>query len=370
MIEMREKEGLKYSNDIPKWAKIAHVVFFLFFCLLGVVAFGFGVFLILGPYWPGGIICFACALLLAWLTSIIYKSNKMYTDIVMKCELREDGYFTFVRNVKTGEEWENFVAFEQMQEVLIARTTRYMSRGSNSPGYHIIGAKIIMKWINKQGHHKYSLFGVENADKLNEWVQRFKQKDIPVFSSGANVTGLQLEDYERAYEELPKLPYDQDKSSPIIGTAHYRNLKQWLSSEMKEKKKERQLKNDRRVFYPILLALFIFNFIVTVNWMPSWELADGMFGIESPSFLVASINFMLLFFVGTYWREKVKWYRSVRDVGLILLAQLIGWVCLWLFQTVPAGMLDAVIVDGLTLALFNGFFFILFRALKKILVKG
>ncbi|MED4475922.1 hypothetical protein [Oceanobacillus caeni] len=166
---------------------------------------------------------------------------------------------------------------------------------------------------------------------------------------------------------MPKMPYDSDRSSPRIGTIRYRDLKPWLSAEMKENKRNKEKMHDKKFFNPILLAMIIGNFLIAVSWMPSWQLDDGMFGDDSPSFLVNIINFMLLIIVGTYWREKVRWYRSLRDVGLLLFAHLLGWAFLRLFQTVPAGMFDAIIVDGLTLALFNGIFFIMFRTLRKLL---
>ncbi|MBW8349872.1 hypothetical protein K0H71_10485 [Bacillus sp. IITD106] len=365
MIEMREKEDLKYSNDIPRWAKIVHIIILWFFYLIGMAAFVCGILLMFGQLWFGVIACFAFSAFFIWAARLIRMSNKMYSDIVLKCELLEGGYYTYVKNIKTGEELEQFVPFEQMQEVLIARTTRYQSRGSNHMGFHIIGAKIIMKWTDEKGHPQYSLFGLEDSKKLEEWVQRFKQNGIPVYSSAANVNVVQLEDYQTGYDELPKVPYDSDTSSPGIGTIRYRGLKLWYSSEMREKKREKELMRDKKVFNLILLAMLIGNFLIAVNWMPSWQLDDGMFGDDSPSFMVTGINFMLLLVVGAYWREQVKWYRSLRDVGLILIVQLLGWVFLRSFQSAPAEMMDAIIVDGLTLALFNGIVFIIFRILRR-----
>jgi len=286
--------------------------------------------------------------------------------MVVKSELQEGGFYSYLQNKKTGEEWEQFVPFEHMQEVLIARTTRYQSRGANTLGYYIVGAKIIMKWMNENGEPNYSLFGLENQNNLDEWIQRFKENDIPVYSSGSNVSALQLEDYQTAYEELPKMPYDNDASSPRIGTIQYRNLKTWRSSEMKEKKRLKEIKHDKRVLNPLLLAMLLGNFLIAISWMPSWQVDDGMFGENSPSFIVNSINFMLLLIVGAYWRAKVKWYRSLRDVGFILFAQLIGWILLRLSGPVTTGMLDAIIVDGIVLALFNGIIFIVFRLIRKI----
>ncbi len=180
---MREKEDLKYSNDIPGWARIVQMIILWFLYLIGITAFGFGILLIYWQQWFGVIACFAVSGFILWASSIIKKSNKMYSDIDLKCELQEEGYYTYVQNKKTREEWKQFVPFEQMQEVLIARTTRYQSKGSDQLGYHIIGAKMIMKWTDEQGHPQYSLFGLEDSKKMEEWVQRFNAlpKEVSLF---------------------------------------------------------------------------------------------------------------------------------------------------------------------------------------------
>lgn len=365
MIEMREKEEMKYSNSIPTWAKIVNFIIFLFICLLGFVAFVLGIICIFGQQWFGVIVCFAVSGFMAWAARFIHRSNKLYTEIIVKCELQEDGYYTYVKNEKMGEEWEQLVTFDQMQEVLVGRTTRYQSRGSNRFGYHVVGAKIIMKWTNEQGQTEYSLFGMEDPKGLENWVQRFKQHGIPLYSTGANVSVVQAEDYQTGYEELPKMPYDSDTSSPRIGSHRFNSLKLWLSSEMKARKQSQQISRDKKVFIPILLAMLIGNFLMAALWMPTWHLEDGMFGDDSPSLLMAGINFILLLIVGGYWREQVKWYRSLRDAGLLLFAQLAGWVFIRLFQTAPEGLLDAIIIDGFVLALFNGVLFVIFRILRK-----
>ena len=366
LIEMSQKEKLKYSNAIPGWAKVFQKVILWFFYLVAFSAIAFGVVLLFWQQWFGALACFAGGGLFAWLSRILRWSNQLYTDLILNCELREEGYYTWVRNVKTGEEVEQFVPFGQMEEVTIARTTRYQSAGANRLGYHIIGAKVIMKWVNERGETGYSLFGLGDPKNVEEWVQRFKENGIPVFSSGANVSIARLEHYQKGYEELPTLPYDQDITSPKVGTWRRRDLKTWRSSEMLEEKRERELQLDKKVYSPILLAMLAGNFLAALAWMPSWEIVDGVFGDHSPSFGMNLINFFLLFIVGAYWRERVKWYRSIRDLGLILLAQLSGWGLASVFGTAPDGVLEAILADLFALSFFNICLFIFWRLLRMV----
>lgn len=366
MIEMSQKEKLKYSNAIPGWAKVIHKIILWFFYLVVFSAFVFGVALLFWQQWFGALACFAGGGLFAWLSRVIRWSNQLYTDLVVKCELRDEGYYTFLRNVKTGEEVEQLVPFQQMQEVTIARTTRYMSRGTNSLGYHIIGAKVIMRWVDEQGEIGYSVFGLEDSKELEDWVWRFRENGIPVFSSGANVSAARLEHYQKGYEELPKIPFDEDTTLPKVGTRRQRDLKTWRSSEMLEEKRERELQRDKKVYNPILMAMLAGNFLAALAWMPSWQIVDGVFGDYSPSFGMNLINFFLLFIVGAYWRNRVKWYRSLRDLTLILLAQLAGWGLASALQTIPDGVLEAMLADLFALSFFNICLFIFWRVLRLI----
>ncbi|WP_055107094.1 hypothetical protein [Paenibacillus ihumii] len=365
MIEMREKEELKYSNAIPLWAKIVNRIFLIIFYLFGIAAIGLGILFLFGLQWFGAVVCLMAGAFAVWAIRLIGSSNKMYTEIVLKCELREEGYYTYLKKVKTGEEWEHIVAFDQMQEVLIARTSRYQSRGANRLGYHVVGAKIIMKWTNEQGETEYSLFGLEDRESLEEWIERFKQHGVPVYSSSANVSIVQVEDYQTGYAELPKVPHDSDTSSPVIGSRRMNSLKLWLSTGMKEKKRSKELRRDKRVFIPLWLAMLIGNLVITARWMPFWPLNGDWFGDDSPIYVLDGINFVLLLVVGAYWREQVKWYRSLRDAGLLLCAQLAGGLLAWLFGAAPAAMLGVLIYNGIVLAIPNGILFVIFRILRR-----
>lgn len=366
MIEMSEKEKLKYSNAIPGWAKAFQKIVLWFFYLVALSALAFGVVLLFWQHWFGAFACFAGGGLFGWLSRILRWSNQMYTDHELKCELRDEGYYTFVRNFKTGEELEQVVPYHQMQEVTIARTTRYQSRGANRLGYYIIGAKVIMEWMDEQGKISYSLFGLEDPKNLEEWVQRFKENGIPVFSSGANVSGVKLEDYRNGYRELPKVPYGDDTASLKVGTWRQRNLKPWSSTEMEEENRKAELRRDKKVFNLILLAMLLGNFLAALAWMPSWQMVDGAFGENSPSLQINLINLFLLIIAGAYWRKHVKWYRSLRDILLILFAQLAGWGVAGIFQTVSVRVLEAMLADLFALAFFTITFFIFCRLLRII----
>ncbi|WP_379589140.1 hypothetical protein [Oceanobacillus caeni] len=82
------------------WARIVQMIILWFLYLIGITAFGFGILLIYWQQWFGVIACFAVSGFILWASSIIKKSNKMYSDIDLKCELQEEGYYTYVQNKK------------------------------------------------------------------------------------------------------------------------------------------------------------------------------------------------------------------------------------------------------------------------------
>jgi SNF family Na+-dependent transporter len=81
--------------------------------------------------------------------------------------------------------------------------------------------------------------------------------------------------------------------------------------------------------------------------------------------LISFLNMVLLFLGGTYWRKKVKWYRSLLDVFLLIIVQLIGVYASRAYRTTPLDYLDAVVVEGLTLGFILCGIFAVVRLLRR-----
>lgn len=350
LIEMRGGKDLKYSNQLPSWAKAFHFIVMVFVALISLGFWALGIYMFTErDGWILSIVLFLCGGVTAWLTLFIKRINHFYNHFLVITELREDGYYTSITNKKTSKVEESFIPFQQMREILIGRTARYVSTGGNTPGYYIAGARIIMQWEDEKGAIRYATFGEENQEGLDQWIGMFAAKQLPIFTTQHHIGALGIPDLQDGYAEIPKEPYDNSNPSFQTGYLIQKAIPEWKSASMQAKESEQLTRNDKKIFRPIYAGTMVFNLLIAFFWMPVWPLEEESIFAESPSMLISFLNMVLLFLGGTYWRKKVKWYRSLLDVFLLIIVQLIGVYASRAYRTTPLDYLDAVVVEGLTL---------------------
>lgn len=365
MIEMRSKKDLKYSNQIPKWAKFVHYIIISIIALIGAAAFIIGGYFIYAGDWLGAVLCLFVGVVVIWATRMMIIGSKLHTDFVFISELRDDGYYTYFKDIKKGYEQDHLIPFSHMQEVLIARTTQYMSSGSKAPGYYIVGSKIIMQWRDEYGNIDYGLFGMASRSDLSKWVDKFQEHNIPLFHTSQNVNEASTGDFLSGYHELAKSPLTSIDLLSDIETRRRNNIPMWQSTDMKLRQAERKSRNDQRIFRPMFAIALFALFLIAMLWMPDWGIEEEMFADSSPS---GGIGFLTIFSViisRTYWRRNLKWYRPIVDILIILAVFFAGLTMARLWQPVPSIYYEAALVDVLTSGFFLVIVFVGFKLLHR-----
>lgn len=362
MIEMRNKENLKYSNEIPKWAKFAHIIIITVIALIGAGAFVLGGYFIFEKEGLGAVLCIFVGVVIVWATRMMILGSKLHTDFTIISELRNDGYYTYFKNIKSGHEHEHLIPFQRMQEVLIARKTQYVSSGrSNTPGYYVVCAQIIMRWQDEHGNVDYALFGLGSRSDLAKWVHKFWEHHVPVYHTLQNVSEASAQDYSAGYHELDKTLLSSMDALSDIETRQRRNIPIWQSTDMKHRKAQRHAANDQRIFRPLFAGVLLSLFLIAMLWVPYWPIEEEMFPDSSPSPVVCILTVLSIVVSRTYWRRGQKWYIPLVDTLVILTAYFAGLLTAKLWQPIPSIYFEAVLIDVLTAGFFLIIIFLVFK---------
>lgn len=362
MIEMRSKEDLKYSNEIPKWAKIAHIVIISVIALIGAGAFILGGYFIYEGDWLGAPLCLIIGAVIVWAVRMMILGSRLHTDFIFVSELRDGGYYTYFKNRRSGQEDEHLLPYQRMQEVLIGRKTRYFSSGTaNTPGYYIISAQVIMQWKDEHGNIDYMLFGLGSRDELAKWVSKFREHGIPLFHTHQNVSEASAADFSSGYHELDKTPLMSMDALSDIETRRRNNIPIWRSTEMMLRRTSQHAANDRRIFRPMLFIVLLSLFLAAMLWVPRWPIEEEMFPDSSPSPVISILTVISIVVSRTYWRRKQKWYRPLADTLMILTAYFAGLTAARLWTSVSSIYYEAVLIDVLTAGFFLAIIFLAFK---------
>lgn len=362
MLEIRGGKDLKYSSELPAWSRYVHFALIGFLGLIGLAIFSFGMYLLVyDSDWLFSFILFGLGIFIGWMCWTLIGITRLQHEVIMKIELREDGFFTSVQNLKTGKVYEELVPFTQMKEVLIGRIFRYVQTPKNVPRYYIAGAKIIMVWTDEQGKRQYGTFAEENQENLDSWIERFKQNDVPVYSTQLNITQVNHAQLAEAYEQIPKLTYDGQSPYFQTGVKIYDPTPEWKSAEMRANEEAKKRRNDIRFFRPLLIGVFVVNFLIALLWMPGWGIEDELFNEASPSTDITLSNVALLFLARTYWRKKARWYRPLADTLMMVVVHMIGVTASLLNAPLQEYVYDALIVENLTMGFFLAIAFVISR---------
>lgn len=368
MLEMSRGKDLKYSNQLPSWAKAVHAALLVFAALITLGFWALGIYMFMEEDgWILSIVLFLCGGVMAWLTWYIIRINTLYNNFIVITELREDGYYTSITNKKTSTVEESLIPFQQMKEILIGKTTRYVSGPSNSRGFYIVSAIMIIQWVDEKGAIQYEAFGEENQEGLDQWIQRFEAHQLQLYTTQHHIGSVTVSELQDGYAEIPKEPYDSSSASLKTGYPAPKASPEWKSTKMRAKEQEQQVRNDKKVFKPIYVGTMVANVLIAFLWMPVWSLdEENLFSESSPAILISFMNLFLLVFAGTYWRAKVKWYRPLLDTIVLIIVQLMGVYASELYRTSSSSIfLDAVVVEGIMSGFFLCGLFVMIRLVRR-----
>lgn len=355
MLEIRGGKDLKYSSELPAWSRYVHYAIIGFLGIIALAIFSFGMYLLIYESdWIFSFILAGLGIFIGWICWILIGVTRFQHEVIMKIELREDGFFTSVQNLKTGKLFEELVPFAQMDEVLIGRIFRYVQTPKNVPRYYIAGAKIIMVWTDEQGKRQFGTFGEEKQENLDLWIERFRQNGVPVYNTQLNITQVNHPQLSEAYEQIPKLPYDGESPYFQTGLKIYDPTPEWKSTEMLANEEAKKRRNDVRFFRPLFIGVIVFNFLVALLWMPGWGIEDELFNDASPSTAITLGNVALLFLARTYWRKKARWYRPLVDTLIMFAVHAMGVSASLLNAPLQEYVYDALFVENFTMGVFLG----------------
>lgn len=315
MIEMQSKDNRRFTNQLPKWAIIFHIVFISIFSIIG-IAFLIIAITSINENVGMAITMFGISCLFCWLGWFSYKNLRNYLDYIFKIEIRETGYYTYSKDKKKNEEKEIFLPFEKMEYVLIGIDYQLIPQyraGKSVPSLvpHRV-AKLMFNGKSSSGHSEVLSFSIGNRETLNDWIEFIKANHVTIFHTdmalGAtpnNPEGLQAVP-KRLYEG--SLLFEPGTKAEDMENIFY-NEKQKMAIEKKEK-----IRRKRGIYFTFLLA--ILQIIMICLWFPSWDIDGSSFSDDSDESIAAVMTLLSLFFIYIYMR-RVRWYDPIKDLFII-----------------------------------------------------
>ncbi|BCB02182.1 hypothetical protein [Bacillus sp. KH172YL63] len=200
MIEMQGGEDLRYTNQLPDYALRFHRGLITVFGVASLGLLWLVFYFLVLDFIPvlAGLMFFVFALL-AFLTKFCYNNLKLYTNLTIVKHLNHEGYYFYYRNEKTKEEIEELITYEQMDQVIIGHTLRYIPNTSTAvKSLRIIGARIIIVWEN-EGEMDFRIFDIEVQDQLDGWIDRLRLHDIPLYMTEKDIGSVPGDEYVKKF---------------------------------------------------------------------------------------------------------------------------------------------------------------------------
>lgn len=353
MYELQKEKELKYTRKIPSWASnvIAGLNYFIW--LIAFAFLGAGIYSLYHANWEISLLMVFAGSVMVWLANFIQQYQRKQRLVLIEVQLRDDGYLVYSRNQRTGEQYEQLVAFHQIQEVLIGRAQQYVSLPSIRHGHYVIGARLVMRWTDEQEEIQYSMFGHWDQEDLHQWITQFQAHRIPIYVTHHDIGSLTVTDMKEGYSELIKQQADglQDRLLQI-GQKQADPLPQWQSTSMLKRERLRHLHRDKRIFKPLFAGVILINFIIAWLWMPHWEMDGNSFDEDSPVSFIGIINFFLIILSRTYWRKSATWKSPIQDMCLLFVVHCLGLFTAMWYYPIPLKMFESVLIDSLTTGVF------------------
>ncbi|MCP3740686.1 hypothetical protein [Rossellomorea sp. BNER] len=230
MIEM-QGEGLKFSNQLPGYAKAFHVGLISVLSLVTLGCLGLLLYLLIFHFSSGlPFLLLIPLLIFGFMAVVTYKNYRQYSNYKIVNELNDQGYYTFFKDFKTGEEKEELIPYERMERIIIGKTSRYIL--NNREGFktrYIVGVNIIFVW-KKEDNHQFKTFGIEVQEDLDQWIEQLQKHNVKIVVTEKNIRHVPEALYKEVFLDngLELQPLEKHLE---IGHTTYQKMELFITQE-------------------------------------------------------------------------------------------------------------------------------------------
>ncbi|MBM7586292.1 hypothetical protein JOC86_002834 [Bacillus pakistanensis] len=233
MIEM-QGEGLKFSNQLAGYAKAFHVGLISVLSIVTVGCIGLLLYLLFFHFSSGlPFLLLIPLLIFGFMAVLTYKNYRQYLRYKIINELNNEGYYTFFKDFKSGEEKEDLIPYEQMEKIIIGKTSRYtLNNRKDFKTLYIVGVNIIFVW-KKEGSYQFKTFGIENQYDLDQWIEQFQKHNVKIVVTEKNIRYVPEALYKEVFLDS-KVDLQPFQKQLEIGHTTYQKMELFISQkEMK-----------------------------------------------------------------------------------------------------------------------------------------
>lgn len=261
---------------------------------------------------------------------------------------------------------EKTVSYQNMTEALIgyAYLPWTSSRSTDRTVRFRIAANIVIQYEDKQTD-EYLLFQSETQEDLAKWLQLFKERTIPVYTTDLDLKDVPHTDYKLFYKDVKKKQFKSNSQLPDVMAVRkeHSSHPQWRPESYK---KREELNNSKWVYKKKKLTAFlaVSSFLTALLWIPFWEAGRDQSFDNVHSLFFTAITLILL---GAYLKDVWSPYQSLMDTAVLGISLYTGLAAANLFTPISIDTYLALYHELLVLAVYiNAGYFIMRKVNNKL----
>ncbi|MBB2483039.1 hypothetical protein H5P36_23030 [Bacillus sp. APMAM] len=322
-MEMQTDGKRGFTNQLPKWAIVAHIVLISFLFLLGVGllyisikewimdGMGLSIFLLVLSFIPLG---------LSWFS---YRNLKIYLDFIVKINLTDQGYHYYFKDKKNNHEEYVLLPYGKINYVLIG--VDYQTTYRKIPGREVPKtislrlAKLMIYGLSSNNEQKVVCFSHGEQASLDEWLKVFQEHHVAIFQTDKALTSIP--NTPEAVEQVPKEVFE-GKLPFVIGSESKDTNNVFMTKEQKQLE-EIQIRKRQKKSIIFITILSLLQIIIICFWSPYWDIIGKEFSDYNGNFFAIVFTYLYLLLMYLYIK-RVKWYFPIRDAVILAVGILIG----------------------------------------------